>query len=110
LHVYVVVNKVMFGREAPGVFSSPERAHEYMDRRAGKSGYFCDSERSFVRGYYQPPRHVFAAHTCDRVDDVHLLEGIYAESTQAQRAVGRYGQIIEFAMDFPEDKHVSVNQ
>jgi hypothetical protein len=110
LHVYVIVNKVMFGREALGIFSSPEKAQKYMDQCAGKTGYFCDSEKSFIRGYYQPSHHVFAAHTYDSLDDVHLLEGIYADLSQAQRAVGRYGQIIEFAIDSPEDKLIFMNE
>ncbi len=110
MDVSVVVNKVMHGREALGIFSSPEKAQKYVDRCAGKPGYVCHLERSFIRRYYQAPRHVFAAHTYDGLDDVHVLEGIYADLSQAQRAVGRYGQIIEFTIDSPEDKLIFMNE
>ena len=86
MEVYVVVNKAMSGREAMGIFSTPEKAQKYMDRFASKTGYFCQIEKSFVRGYYKAPNHVFAAHTYRRRNGVHLLEGIYSGLSQAQRA------------------------
>jgi len=110
LQVYVVLNKMMFGREALGVFSAPEKAQKYMDRFAGKTGYYCQIERSFVRGYYQPPDHVFAAHTYDRSVDVHVLEGVYSKLSQAQRAAGREGMIIGFSIDSTEGNRISMNK
>ena len=54
MEVYVVLNKMMFAREALGVFSSLEKAQKYMDRFAEKTGYYCQIERSFVRGTISP--------------------------------------------------------
>ena len=110
LQVYVVLNKMMFGREALGVFSSPEKAKKYMDRFAGKTGHYCQTERSFVRGYYQPPNHVYAAHTYDRREDVHVLEGIYSKLSRSKRAAGREGMIIEFSIDATEGNRISMNE
>lgn len=110
MHVYVVVNREMFGREALGIFSSPEKARRYMDRFTSKPGYLCYLETSFIRGYYDPPHHVFAAHTYDRHEDVDVLEGIYATLPQAERAAGLYGRIIEFSIDSPEDKRISMKE
>jgi hypothetical protein len=110
LEVYVVVNKAMSGREAMGIFSSPEKAQKYMDRFASKTGYFCQIEKSFVRGYYEPSNHVFAAHTYRRYEDVHVLEGLYSELSQAQRAAGREGMIIEFSIDSTEGNRISMNE
>jgi len=110
VEVYVVVNTIMSGREAMGVFSTPEKARKYADRFASRTGYVCQIEKSFVRGYYEPPRHLFAAHTYDRGEDVHVLEGMYAEWSQARRAAGREGETIEFSIDSPEEKHISMNE
>jgi hypothetical protein len=110
LEVYIVVNKAMSGREVMGIFSTPEKAQKYMDRFASKTGYFCQIEKSFVRGYYEAPNHVFAAHTCDRHNDVHVLEGLYSELSQAQRAAGREGMIIEFSIDSTEGNRISMNE
>jgi hypothetical protein len=110
LVVYVVVNKMMLGREALGVFSSPEKAQKYMDHFVSKIEYRCQIERSLVRGYYQPQNHVFAAHIYDRREDVHVLEGMYSELAQAQRAAGREGEIIEFEIDSTEEVQIFVNE
>jgi hypothetical protein len=99
LEVFVVVNRAMSAREAMAVFFTPEKAETYTDRFASKTEYLCQIERSFVRGYYEPPNHVFAAHTYDREEDVHVLEGIYSDLSQARRAAGREGMIIEFSID-----------
>jgi len=108
--VYVVVNRVMSGREALGVFSTAEMARKYMDRFASRREYLCQMERSFLRGYYQPPDHVFAAHIWDHLDDVHILEGLYSELSEAQRAAGPEGEIIEFSIDSPEEQQISMNE
>jgi hypothetical protein len=110
VEVHVVLNKMILGREAMGVFSAPEKAQKYIDRFAGKTGYHCQIERSFVRGYYQPPNHVFAAHTYDRSEDVHVLEGVYSKLSRAQRAAGREGMIIEFSIDSTEGNRISMNE
>ena len=101
---------MMLGREAMGIFSSPEKAQKYMDRFVSKTGYFCQIEKSFVRGYYQAPNHLFAAHTYDGRNDVHVLEGIYSELSQAQGAAGREGMIIEFSIDSTEGIVISTNE
>jgi len=106
-----VVNKVMMtGREAVGVYSTPEKAQKYMDRFASKTGYLCHIEKWFVRGYYQPPDHVFAAHTYRRYEDVHVLEGIYSNLSQARRAAGREGKSIEFSIDADEETQIFTNK
>ena len=110
VEVYVVVNKIMSGREAMGIFSTPGKAREHTDRFAGKTGYVCRIERSFVRGYYEPPHHLFAAHTYDGREDVHVLEGVYGELSQARRAAGREGEIIEFSIDSPGENQVFMNE
>ena len=110
MEVYVVVNKAMSGREALGVFSTPGKAQEYTDRFVSKPEYLCQVERSLVRGYYHSPLHVFAAHTYDNGNDVHVLEGVYSEMPQAQRAAGREGEIIEFSIDSPEEQQISMNE
>jgi hypothetical protein len=109
VEVYVVVNKVMSGREAMEAFSTLVKAQKFMDRWASKTGYVCQIEKSFVRGYYEPPHRVFAAHTYDRHEDVHVLEGIYAALSQAQMVAGQGGEIIEFSIDSPEDNQVFMN-
>ena len=93
-----------------GVFSSPEKAQKYMDRFVSKTGYFCHIEKSFVRGYYQSPDHVFAAHTYRSYQDIHVLEGIYSELSQAQRAAGRQGEVIEFSIDGNEEIQIFTNE
>jgi hypothetical protein len=100
---------MMVGRKILGVFSSPEKAQEYTDHVVSKVG-LCQIESSFVRGYYQAPNYVFAAHSYDRREDVHVLEGLYSELSQAQRAAGREGEIIEFSIDSPEEKRITMNQ
>jgi hypothetical protein len=110
LEVYVVVNKVMLGREALGVFSSPEKGLKFMDGVARKTGYFCHIKKSLIRGYYQPPHHVFVAHTYNRREDVHILEGIYSKLSPARRAAGREGKTIEFSIDATEEIHIFMNE
>ena len=110
MEVYVVVNKIRSGREALGIFSSQELAQRHMDRRAGKTGYVCATEKSLIRGSYEPPHHLFAAHTYRGLEDVHVLEGIYAELSQAQRAAGQEGEIIEFSIDASEEIEVFMNE
>ena len=110
MEVHVVVNKMMPGREAMGVFFSPEKAQKYMDRFVSKTGYLCQIEKSVVRGYYQPPNHVFAAHTYKSHEDVHVLEGVYSKLSQAQKAAGREGMIIEFSIDSTEGNRISMNE
>ena len=110
MEVYVVVNKIMSGREVLGIFSSLELARRHMDRCAGKTGYVCAIEKALVRGYYEPPHHLFAAHTYSSLEDVHVLEGIYAELSQAQKAAGREGEIIEFSIDATKEIEVFMNE
>lgn len=110
MEVYVVVNKAMSAREVMGVFSTPEKAQKYMDRFATKRGYFCQVEKSLIRGYYQPPGHVFAAHTHGRHEDVQVLEGIYAELSQAERAAGREGKTIAFSIDSLGEEQTSMSE
>ena len=110
LEVYVVVNRAMSGREAMGIFSSAEKAQKHMDRCAGKTGYLCHIERSFVRGYYEPPHHVFAAHTYDPREDVHVLEGIYSELSRAESAAGQEGKIVEFSIDVIGEIQIFMNE
>jgi hypothetical protein len=110
LEVYVVVNKAMSEREAMGVFSAPEKAQKYINRFVSKTRYVCQIEKSVVRGYYQPPNHVFAAHTYRRYEHVHVLEGIYSKLSQAQKAAGREGMIIAFSIDSSEGNRISMNE
>jgi hypothetical protein len=110
LEVYVVVNKVTLGSEALGVFSSPEKGLKFMDGVARTTGYFCHIKKSLIRGYYQPPHHVFAAHTYNRREDVHILEGIYSKLSPARRAAGREGKTIEFSIDATEEIHIFMNE
>ena len=110
MEVYVVVNKMMFGRAALGVFSSSEKALKYMDGVATKRDRFSHVEKSVVRGYYEPPHHVYAAHTYDRQEDVHVLEGIYSNLSQARRAAGREGKTIEFSIDADEETQIFTNK
>lgn len=78
-----------------------------MDRFVSKTGYVCHIEKSFIRGYFEPPNHVFAAHTCDRREDLHALEGIYSELPQAQRAAGREGTITDRVTPLPSGRWVT---
>lgn len=110
MEVHVVVNRAMTGREAMGAFSTPEKAQKYVDRFVGKRGYFCHIEKSFVRGYYESPNHVFAAHTSYRRNGIHVLEGIYSDLSQAQRAAGGEGEIIEFSIDAAEEVQIFANE
>lgn len=109
MELYVVVDKMQSGRGALGVFSSYDKAKEYMDNFVSKTKCVCEIEKSFIRGDYQSPNHVFVAHTYDPGYDIHILEGIYSELSQAQRAAGRKGEIIEFSIDSPEQKQISMN-
>lgn len=76
---------------------------EYVDRFVSKTGYVCHIEKSFIRGYYEPPNHVFVAHTYDRREDLHALEETYPELPQAQRAAGREGAITDRVHRYPPD-------
>ena len=110
MEVYVVVNRMTPGSEALAIFSSPEKGLKFIDKVAGKTGYFCHIKKSLIRGYYEPPHHVFAAHTYDRREDVHILEGIYSKLSPARRAAGREGKTIEFSIDATEEIHIFMNE
>ena len=91
LEVYVAVNKTMLGREPMRILSSPEKAQKYVDRFASKTGYFCHIEKSFIRGYFEPPNHVLPRIRVTAVKIFMPWKGIYSELSQAQRAAGREG-------------------
>ena len=102
MELHVVVSRKMSGRKAVGVFSSAEKAQEYMNGVVEEYGPPCQHENYFIKGDYGSQDHVYMCHFYDPHDDVYSLQGAYSERSLAEDAARRGGQvIIDFEIDTP---------
>jgi hypothetical protein len=104
--VYVVSDAMIFGKGVFGIFSTLEKAACFKEELEKENNYSCEIKKLTIRGAYEFPGNIFAAHTYDLLYDVHTLDGIYAKQDFAVEAVGDKGLIVEFVIDIPEKKQI----
>jgi hypothetical protein len=110
LTLFVVLDSMPLGKGAFGIFSTLERARVFMDQVRESTGHRCEIKESVLKGKYKVRHSAFAAHTYDSLYDVYVFDEVYGEAEHACEAAGYKGLIVEFEIDCPDNKRVTVNE
>lgn len=106
MEVHVVIDKMILGRGVLGVFSTHEKASDYMEEPRNLICNIAEIRHLTVIGAEEKEDTIFAAHEYDSLHDSYTFEGLYAKLDYALDAVGVNGLTIEFVVDMPESKKI----
>jgi hypothetical protein len=103
--VFAVRDKAWTGRGIFALFSTVDRALEFLDRSTGIVKLCGEvTELSIVLGYGEGlPDTIFAAFTYDDLYDSHIFDGLYADRLVAWDVAGPKGQVFTFVIDSPDN-------
>ena len=110
MELFVVKDKMHFGRGAFGIFSTYEKAQDFVDLCEQEHACMCEIKRLPVTGAYKFPDNVFAAHNYNELYDTYIFDGLYSAFLFAYDAVGDKGLILEFVIDSPETRKIVSNE
>ena len=106
MDVLVVIDKMILGRGVIGVFSTHEKARDYMEEPRNLVCSIAEIKRLTVIGAAEKEDTIFAAHNYDSLFDSYTFEGLYTKLDYALDAVGVNGLTMEFVVDMPESKKI----
>ena len=104
MRLFAVADEMIMGRGVFGVFSTLEKAKEYLQDFELRTGFRCAISKLEVLGGEGDCTTVCVAYNHDCIHDVYLLDGLYASEWDAYEATGDRGLRVEFVVDFPERK------
>ena len=94
--MYAIVKKAMFGKDVIAVFTTQEKAEEYINRSSVSTDKI---EFQHVNGNYKSPDTVYAAHTYLKEHDIFYFIGLYADYDSAEHAAGDPNSILGLKPD-----------
>jgi hypothetical protein len=106
VEVFVLIDKMILGRGVLGVFSTNEKARDYMEEPRNLICNIAEIRHLTVIGAVKKQYAIFAAHDYDSFHDSYTFEGLYAKLDYALDAVGVNGLTIEFVVDMPESTKI----
>lgn len=106
MDVFMVIDKMILGRGVLGVFSTNEKAKDYMEEPRNLICNIAEIRHVTVIGAGENEDTIFAAHNYDSLFDSYTFEGLYAKLDYALDAVGVNGLTMEFVVDMPESKKI----
>jgi hypothetical protein len=96
MSVFVVMSNHGIYHDCVGVFSSAEKAEDFLNSREIHKGYV---KRVEVVGNYTPPNDLFEANSYLGEWKVHTFIGLYADPDEADAAAGKDGMVIPRSVD-----------
>jgi hypothetical protein len=104
VRAFAVRDKALLGRGIFALFSTVERAEQYLRGSTGIVRQCGEvTELAVVAKSHDGfPSTVFAAYFYDDLHDSHIFDGLYEDSGVAFDIAGRKGHVVEFVIDSPE--------
>lgn len=104
MKIFVIRDKALLGRGVFAVFSTLDKAQQFLDRSAGivrQCGELAELSIVLKDDAHTPSR-VFAAYLYDNLHDSHIFDGLYEDPAIAKDVAGRKGHVVEFVIDLPK--------
>lgn len=105
MRVFAIRDKAWLGRGVFAVFSTADKAEQFLDRSAGivrQCGQVAELP-IIAEDSSRAPSRVFAAYLYDDLHDSHILDGLYEDAAVAGDVAGRKGHVVELVIDSPEE-------
>lgn len=108
MDIFVVMDQHILGRGVFGIFSTIEKAEEFMNGYTVETGQLCIINQMSIIGERISPR-VFGGYIYDSFYDTHVLDGIYADPLDARDGINPGGIVVRYVIDYPDEKELLHN-
>lgn len=106
MELYVVIDRAFLGKGVFAVFSTREKAEDFVGRFERETANLCDIMKMGVTGLRVSEDSVFAAHAYNDLYDTFFFDGIYDDIFVAYEAVGSKGLIVRCVIDGSDEREI----